>query len=392
MAADHLVLKPNQIVDTAIKLLRRERVLAGLVTDHGVSNWGGSLGDTITIRVPGIMHAHQRGIRDTDRTLIDDQSIVEYPIPVKIDQHLYIPLAMKDEQLTLDIRDWARQVLFPMVQAIGEKNEANLATLIEGAPYTETSIIDPSDTFLGFSDAVQRLSETNTPKQGRVLVVGTGVATALRNDTQFRHANWSGDDANTALRDAWVDRVAGMNVFESQWIRPDCAYVVHPTAFLVSYQAPVLPRGVTYGDSAAVDGIALRFLADYNYSGINDRYVLDTYAGYNLIVDPDQGFVRAAKLRLKMVGAISVVGGATATVQVGKKLQLKVRDINGVNITDRATFASATLAKATVTAGPGYEIGGLVTGVATGTSVVTASYVATDGTTKTFDVTVTVTA
>ena len=388
--ADHLVIKPSLVVETGMKLLRRERILGAMVTDQGVGNWGGSVGDTITIRVPGIMRAHQRGIRDTDRTLTEN-TIVEYPIPVKIDKHLYQAVPMKDEQLTLDIREWTRQVLYPMVQSIGELNEQNLANLIEGAPYTETIVIDPSDTFKAFSTAVQRLSETNVPMAGRVLVVGSAVATALRNDTQFRHADFSGDLANSALRDAWVSRIAGMNVIESQWISQDSAYIFHPTAFLVAYQSPLVPRGVAYGDSASVDGIALRFLADYNYSGLNDRYVLDTYAGYNVISDPDQGFVRSIKLRLAMTGGINVVsaGGGAVALTVGQTLQLKIRDDNGALITDRCTFVSGTPAKATVTAGPGYENGGLVTAVAAGTSAITVTYAGPSGA-KTTTVNVTV--
>lgn len=387
---DHEVLKSSLVIDSALKLLRRERILAAMVTDHGVSNWGGSEGDTITIRVPGVMRANQRGIRDANRTLAES-SIVEYPVPVTIDKHLYQAVPMKDEQLSLDIRDWARQVLFPMVQSIGELNESNLASLIETAPYQETIAIDPTDTFKAFSTAVQRLSETNVPKPGRVLVVGSAVATALRNDTQFRHADFSGDAANSALREAWVSRIAGMNVIESQWISQDSAYIFHPTAFLVTYQAPAVPRGVSYGSSAAVDGLALRFLADYNYGGLNDRYVLDTYAGYNTISDPDQGFVRAVKLRLAMTGNINVVsaGGTTVSMAVGDTLQLKIRDDNGALITDRCTFVSGTPAKATVTAGPGYENGGLVTAVAAGTSAITVTYAGPSGN-KTATVNVTV--
>jgi len=388
--ADHEVLKSDIIVDAGIKLLRRERTLGALVTDHGLSDWSGKRGDTITIRVPGIMKAHQRLLRATDRTLVEDE-YTEYPVPVKIDQHLYQALAMKDEQLTLDIRDWSRQILYPAVQSIAEKNEANVASLIETAPYQEVITIDPTDTFKAFSTATQRLGETNVPRPGRVLVVGSAVATALRNDPQFRHADISGDSANSALREAWVSRVSGMNVFESSWLAQDSAYVFHPTAFLVAYVAPLVPRGAAYGDSASVDGISLRFLADYNYSGLNDRYVLDTYAGYNIIEDPDQGFVRAVKLRLAMTGNIEVVsaGGGTVAMAVGDTLQLKIRDANGALITERCTYVSGTPAKATVTAGPGYENGGLITAVAAGTSAITVTYAGPSGS-KTATVNVTV--
>ncbi len=69
----------------------------------------------------------------------------------------------------------------------------------------------------------------------------------------------------------------------------------------------------------------------------------------------------------------------TATLDVGDTLQLKVEDNIGVNRTAAATYVSGTPAKATV------DANGKVTAVATGSSVITATYA-----TKTATTTVTV--
>lgn len=72
-------------------------------------------------------------------------------------------------------------------------------------------------------------------------------------------------------------------------------------------------------------------------------------------------------------GALTVSAAAgslniTASAGAGHTVQLKVIGSNGVNYTPLASFSSATPAKATVSSS------GLVTGVSSGTSVITATY------------------
>jgi uncharacterized protein YjdB len=74
-------------------------------------------------------------------------------------------------------------------------------------------------------------------------------------------------------------------------------------------------------------------------------------------------------MRLSITGIeLGADFGVTAAAGANKTKQLKVLDSNGQNVTAGCTFVSATPAKATVSAT------GLVTGVAAGTSVVTATY------------------
>lgn len=362
----HVFVKPSLVVQTAVEILQRQRVLQALVTTDGLGDFGGSNNDTINIRVPAIAGAHTRTLRASDRTLTTDD-LVEYSIPVQLTEHVYSAIKLTDEQRTLDIQDFARQVVMPQVSAMAYKLEDLIADLVDSPSYDEVLAIDPYDTFPGFIDARRKLNDANVPDQNRVLVVGSAVEADILKDDQFRQFQHSGD-AN-ALRRAYLGDIAGMRVFRSNAIPADTAYEWHPTAFVYVNRAPKMSEGVVASASYAADNVALRWLADWSYSEIGLRSLVDVFTGYKVITEANGDFVRGVKLRLSITG---INAGAdfevTAAAGANHTKQLKVVDSNGQDVTADCTFASATPAKATV------STGGLVTGVAAGTSVITATY------------------
>lgn len=362
----HAFVKPSLVVQTAVEILQRQRVLQALVTTDGLGDFGGSANDTINIRVPAIAGAHTRTLRASDRTLSTDD-LVEYNIPVQLTEHVYSAIKLTDEQRTLDIQDFARQVLKPQVSAVAYKLEDLVADLIDSADYDEVLAINPSDTFPAFVDARRKLNDNNVPDSDRILVVGSAVEAQILKDDQFRQFQQSGD-AN-ALRRAYLGEIAGMRVFRSNAIASDTAFEWHPTAFVYVNRAPKQSEGIVASASYAADNVALRWLADWSYTDIGLRSLVDVFTGYKVITEADGSFQRGVKMRLSITGInagedfeVTAAAGASHTKQ------LKVVDSNGQDVTAASTFASATPAKATVSAG------GLVTGVAAGTSVITATY------------------
>lgn len=362
----HAFVKPSLVVQTAVEILQRQRVLQALVTTDGLGDFGGSANDTINIRVPAIAGAHTRTLRASDRTLSTDD-LVEYNIPVQLTEHVYSAIKLTDEQRTLDIQDFARQVLKPQVSAVAYKLEDLVADLIDSADYDEVLAINPSDTFPAFVDARRKLNDNNVPDSDRILVVGSAVEAQILKDDQFRQFQQSGD-AN-ALRRAYLGEIAGMRVFRSNAIASDTAFEWHPTAFVYVNRAPKQSEGIVASASYAADNVALRWLADWSYTDIGLRSLVDVFTGYKVITEADGSFQRGVKMRLSITG---INAGAdfeiTAAAGASHTKQLKVVDSNGQDVTAASTFASATPAKATVSAG------GLVTGVAAGTSVITATY------------------
>lgn len=291
----HVFVKPSLVVETAVEILQRQRVLQALVTTDGLGDFGGSANDTINIRVPAIAGAHTRTLRSADRNLTTDD-LVEHTIPVQLTEHVYSAIKLTDEQRTLDIRDFARQVALPQVSAMAYKLEDLVADLIDSPTYDEVIDIDPADTFPAFVDARKKLNDANVPDQNRVLVVGSAVEAAILKDQQFRYADRSGD--SNALRRAYLGEIAGMRAFRSNAIDPNVAYEFHPTAFVYVSRAPKVSEGVVASASYAADNVALRWLADWSYGDIAMRSLVDVFTGYKVITEPDGKFVRGVKLQL----------------------------------------------------------------------------------------------
>jgi len=399
----HSFIKPTVVVDTAIKLLQREIILPQLVWLNGIGDFAGKYQDTITIRVPARTVAHRRTLRGVGsaRNLVTED-LTENAIPVTLDHDVYHAVALTDEELTLDIHDFAGQVLNRQIRAVAEDLENGLARTIEGADYAQngfTVSATASTMWDALIDARRKLNDAYIDREGRVLIVGSAIEAALLKDDQFTRFDSTGDQPNSALRNAVIGRLAGMEVVVCDALLPGDAYLFHPTAFIMATRPPAAPRGASYTASASAAGLALRWLMDYDYASTTDRSLIDTFVGYQSVVDPVDGFVRAVKIRLTSTSstvslrtstdnnAITAAAGADHTVQ------LKVLTSWGEDVTNRATWVSSDPTKATVgnTAtdpGPPAVAGnkGLVTGVAAGTTNITAAF---DGqTSATFAITV----
>lgn len=371
----HSFLKPTAVVDTAIKLLQREIVLPQLVWLNGIGDFAGKYQDTITIRVPARTSANRRTFRGTGsaRNLITSD-LTENAIPVTLDHDVYHAVVLTDEELTYDIQDFGSQVLNRQVRAVAEDLENGLASTIAGANYAQNNMIVPvtaSTLWDGIVDARRKLNDKYIDRSGRVLVVGSAVEAAFLKSDTFKRYDSVGETPNSALRDATIGSVAGLDVVVSDALLPGDAYMFHPTAFIMATRPPAAPRGASFTSSASAAGLAIRWLMDYDYASTSDRSLVDTFVGYQSVVDPVDGFVRACKVRLSAT-AVTVSGTATVTAAsgAGQTSQLKALTNWSEDVTalSGVTWASSVPAKATVSST------GLVTGVAAGTTNITASY------------------
>lgn len=371
----HVFIKPTVVVDTAIKLLQREIVLPSLVWLNGIGDFAGKYQDTITIRVPARTEAHRRALRGVGsaRDLVTED-LVQHAIPVTLDHDVYSAVAITDEELTLDISEFAQQVLNPQIRAVAEDLEQGLADTIAAAPYSDNSMIvnaTASTMWDAIVDARRKLNDKYVDRTGRVLVVGSAVEAAFLKDDTFHRFDSTGDQPNSALRDALIGRVAGLDVLVSDALAHGDAYLFHPTAFIMATRPPVAPRGATYTAAASAANLACRWLMDYDYSATTDRSLVDTFVGYQAVEDPVDGFVRACKIRLLATG-VTVTGAdhaVTAAAGVNHTEQLTAVTNWGEDVTSSATWASSDATKATV----GLHTG-LVTGVAAGSTNITAAF------------------
>lgn len=383
----HSFLKPTVVVDTAIKLLQREIVLPQLVWLNGIGDFAGKYQDTITIRVPARTTANTRAFRGVGAARnLTTSDLTENAIAVTLDHDVYHAVSLTDEELTFDIHDFGSQVLNRQVRAVAETLENGLATEIIGADYASNSmrvdVATPDAIFDGIVDARRKLNDKYVDRNGRVLVVGSAVEAAFLKSSVFNRYDSTGDSPNSAIRQALIGDVAGLKVVVSDALPHGEAFMFHPTAFIMATRPPAAPKGASFTSSASAAGLAIRWLMDYDYSTTTDRSLVDTFVGYQAVVDPVDGFVRGVRLHLKATDlTIGNTGVVTAGAGANHTRQLSLVDSNGDIVTSDAetVWASSVPGKATVSSG------GLVTGVAAGATNITATK---DGVTETWALTV----
>ncbi len=302
-------LKANKIAAAALGLLQREIVLPALVWRDAAGDFAQAAGDTISIRVPARTTARTRTLRGARPTASEGNGIItmdeltETKVDVTLDEDIYSAVPITDEELTLDITSFGQQILAPQVRAVAEGLENKLAAEMTGATYATELTLDTADPYKTLVDARVAMNKSNVPMSERACVVGADLEGYFLKSDHISMADKSGSDS--ALRDAIIGRVAGFgNIYVSNALPPNVGFCFHKTAYVLSMRAPAIPDGASYGSSQAYSGLAMRMLRDYDFRNVQDRCLVDTYAGTNIIADGPDGadpdtnpdFVRAVKI------------------------------------------------------------------------------------------------
>jgi len=294
-------IKPTRIAGMVLGLLERELVLPRLVTRLGLADFRGAFNDTVNVRIPAYVNAREQPWRSGATITLDELS--ETSFPVQLNKHPYSAVAIQDEELTLDIVSFADQVLRPQIRAVAEKLESYVYTAMTGADLHWAPIAigigdapagggtdydnDAKDVLVAINEANRRLNVKNVPRSDRVIVMGADIEAALLNGSQLLDAGFAGSD--DALRNAMVGRLYGMPVVSTNSIPTNEAWVFHQSAFILANVAPVVPDGVVTGATAALDGLAVRWIRDYDPMTLRDRSVVSAFAGgASVEEDPDR--------------------------------------------------------------------------------------------------------
>lgn len=294
-------LKPEVINKTALTLLERSVVLPRLVWRFGDAQFAGAKNDTITLRLPAVLESRDYAWRNNRSSPIVVDDLTETSVPVVLDHDIYSAVQVTDEQLTLDIENFALQVLSPQVSAVARGLEDLIADTMNGATYgTQLNVTDSANGMWGILlQARQALNDANVPREGRVLVVGSDVETEILSDDKFNRVDSAGAGAASVLTEATIARLAGFTIVGSQAIDPEVAYAFHPTAFAFANVAPAIPDGASFGSRQTRDSLALRWIRDYDAMYLRDRSVVSSFAGCTSVEDDGSENVRAVRINFQ---------------------------------------------------------------------------------------------
>lgn len=281
--SDNAFVKAEKVVRTSLGLLEREVVLPGLVWRDAGGDFRGAKNDTITIKLPAYSKARRRTLRSgTPRT---KDNLQQRSVDVRLDVGLYNDIAITDEQLTLDVENYRPDVIQPVLAGLGRGLEDEVVTSMEGASYAVTVAFDVDSPYSSIVDCRTALNDARVPVSGRYLAVGSEIEARILKDEQFVHADKSGDQANSALREAIIGRIAGFQVVTVPGFHPQRAVAAHTTAFALAQRAPIVPDGAPWGASESWEGFAMRVVRVFDPDEVEDRAVFDTWCGVTTVTD-----------------------------------------------------------------------------------------------------------
>lgn len=271
-------LNPDAIARLSIGLLYPDLVLARTVNRDYEADFVGGKGNVVNVRRPITLDSRRRAYSSNAAIVVDD--IAEpATIPVTIDQMLYSAVSVTDQDMTLGIEDFGRQVLAPQTTAVARDIEQMVVDEMQALPVHGTLAYDSGTTkpIDFFTSARKALRDLNVAPSGMYAAIGTGLAADLLNTGELKDASQSGSTG--ALRDATIGRVRGFETVEVNTLGDYEAIFYSRDAFTLALRAPGVPDGVSFGKSVSANGFAVRWIKDYDSTVLADRSILSVFAG-----------------------------------------------------------------------------------------------------------------
>jgi hypothetical protein len=273
---------PPEVAETAIELAVQDSYLSALISRNFENDLlgGGGRGRVVNVRVPGALVARERGTDDVTTQVIID-SLSESVVPIELGTHAYSAVALSEGDLTLNLQDFAGQVLAPQVQAVVDDIEYTVIDALEAADGLQTGETLPTydaTNPVPYLIGLRRILRNRwVPTSGLNLVVGTQVYADFLASNQLLSVMQSG--STDALREGNVGQIQGWTVVEDNRIDENDIIGFHSAAFTLAVRAPVVPAGVAFGASESSNGHSLRWIRDYDATVMRDRSIVSTFAG-----------------------------------------------------------------------------------------------------------------
>lgn len=297
--------KQEKIVPFFLELLQREQFLSMLITRIGGDQFKGALGDTVTMRTNDRTIATARTYTWRTRPapiVLDDISGFQDGLPIKLDTHLYSATGLTDEHMTLDEIEFARDVLAPQAQAVGDELNARCLAAFRAANWKRSFDVDAGVDPHRVAVEARRLldADKTAPAGGRFFLIGSDIAAEWLVSDRLSKYDWNGEVGTPAVRQATIGQLAGTPVLVNNELNPAEAYYLHRGSLVIANLAPAVPQGAVAGRTGVnAAGFAARWIQDYDAAYLTDRSIVSTFAGVNEIRDERKGGSGADKLDLR---------------------------------------------------------------------------------------------
>lgn len=315
--------KPEKIVDFFLGMLQRELQLSALVTRVGDDFFKGAKDDTVTLRIPGLRAvARDYEFRTRTAPIVLDDIQGGDAIAVKLDTHSYSATGLTDEHMTLDDIDFAREVLQPQVNAVVGRFEGKVLAGFLAEPWKRSFSVSVDQDPLRVALEARRLLDADkvAPREGRFFLVGSDVEAAWLASDRLSKYESTGQTGTPALREAIIGRIAGSPVVSNLDLPADYLGYHHKSALVLGVVAPDIPQGAVKGRRYAKNGLAVRWIQDYDANFLRDRSVVSSFLGLTGVRDerdangdllpegdPNRGVNNVRGLRITVTGTGTVL-------------------------------------------------------------------------------------
>lgn len=277
-------IKAARYAALAVAALNRRVVLPNVFTKYDGANFIGAQDDTVTFKLPGVTQARDYEWRTRTNPIVLDK-IGRTSISIKLDTHTYSAVPITDEELTLDLTNFAQEVLDPQLNAVVERLEGKVMAGLRAAPFKTVNLdaaaADDPYEFALEADAI--LDAQFAPTDGRILLLGSNAYRWLMKSDAL--TKYDPQQATSAFRRARVAEIANFQVVKSQRLTANEIFAVHPSALVLANVAPANPDGATYSYRSQAQGFGMRVLKDYDPNFLRDRSVVSTFTGISSVND-----------------------------------------------------------------------------------------------------------
>lgn len=272
-------LTAQQISSLAIELLSRRIVLPATVERVPGSEFSGPNGATVTISVPVPRTAN---IQATPGATITKTAISETSAEVSVVQ-LYDATNVTDHDMTLNIRDFGRQVLRPQADAVARGLEDQLAAEMNAVAVEDTfaATATAEDTKARILEAREMLTADDVPPDDRWFAVSPQIATRILSVPEFTRVNESG--SADALRRGIIGQLYGFMFVESNALTAGTALAYHKSSFGFATFPPVDAGAAVQSATVTEQGMSLRTLKQWNPATLSYEHVVTAFAGAGLV-------------------------------------------------------------------------------------------------------------
>ena len=270
---------PEQAGEVTLGLISAKLDIARHVRRYTEADFAPGTGGKAYLRIPSALTARARSLRDNSTAVVFDE-LIEKRTSVDLSTNLVSAVKIGDAESRLDLTDFSKQVLRPQGESIADGIDNALAGLLTGITASTApsgyDALKPADVFVKGRRAL-RARGVDVANSDLVAFVGGAVIDDLLLSGALNYDKTG--DAN-ALREGATGRIHGFEVVEtSRGIAEDEIVFTTRTGIYVATVAPDVPNGVPFGHVTAKDGLAVRYIRDYDSTHLTERSVASVFVG-----------------------------------------------------------------------------------------------------------------